>query len=266
MESAEDNATKWNAPLRDQIMEMKKKLAAEAKALKLSQESRDQDRAKHMQELIKKEGDAFNHLQQAKKVAADFDQYKKSQQKKVEQLTAELSASKSALDLKTIELEATVSNADRTHSEIQQLRKHSEERETRRVGGEAEVVNLRIQLKEAHSSLLSSRSNQQIEDDRIRRAVQGATHARDERFKNLEKELQDLRNEQALSEQARKSDEKNIRELYQDKYSLKEKNQELEEKLFNVAAVQETLEREVTDGRAKIKRLEDRLSLSRATS
>jgi chromosome segregation ATPase len=257
VESAKDNATKMNAPLHDQIMEMKKKLAAEAKAVKLSQESRDQDRAKHMQELTKKEGDAFNHLQQAKKVAADFDQYKKSQQKKVEQFTAELSASKSALDLKTIELEATVSDADRTHSELQQLRKHSEKCETRRVEWEAEVVNLRIQLKEAHSSLLSSRTNQQIEDDRIRRAVQGATHARDERIKNLEKELQGLRNEQALSEQARKSDEKNIRELYQDKYSLKENNQELEEKLFNVAAVQETLEREVTDGRAKIKRLED---------
>ena len=136
MESAEDNATKWNAPLRDQIMEMKKKLAAEAKALKLSQESRDQDRAKHMQELIKKEGDAFNHLQQAKKVTElDFDQYKKSQQKKVEQLTAELSASKSALDLKTIELEATVSDADRTHSELQQLRKHSEDVRPARRGG-----------------------------------------------------------------------------------------------------------------------------------
>jgi chromosome segregation ATPase len=257
MESAEDNATKWNAPLRDQIMEMKKKLATEAKALKLSQESRDQDRAKHMQELAKKKGDAFNHLQQAKKVAADFHQYKKCQQKKVEQLTAELMASKSALALKTIELEATVSDTDRTQNKLQQLRKHSEERETRRVEWEAEVVNLRFQLKEAQSSVLSSRTNQQIEQDRIRRAVQGATHARNERIKNLEKELQGLRNEQALSEQARKSDEKNIRELYQDKYSLKENNQELEEKLFNVAAVQETLEREVTDGRAKIKRLED---------
>jgi hypothetical protein len=84
MESAKDNALEMNAPLRDQIMEMKKKLAAEAKALKLSQESRDQDRAKHMQELTKKEGDVFNHLHQAKKAASDFDQYKKSQQKKVE--------------------------------------------------------------------------------------------------------------------------------------------------------------------------------------
>ncbi len=82
----------------------------------------------------------------------------------------------------------------------------------------------------------------------------------------MEKELQDLRNEKALSEQARKSDEKNIRELYQDKYSLKEKNQELEEKLFNVAAIQEALERELADGRVKIKRLEDQLSLSRAAS
>jgi chromosome segregation ATPase len=260
MESAKDNTLKMNAPLRDQIMEMKKKLAAEAKALKLSQESRDQDRAKHMQELTKKESDVFNHSHQAKKVAADFDQYKKNQQKKVEQLTAELWATKSALTLKTIEVESSVSDADRTQSELKQIRKHSEELETGRVEWEAEVVNLRKQLKEAQS-----RTNQQIEQDRIRKAVKGATHGRDERIKSLEKKLQDLRNEQALSEQARKSDEKNIRELYQDKYSLMEKNQELE-KLFNVAAVQEALERELADGRAKVKRLEDRLSLSNAAS
>lgn len=200
------------------------------------------------------------------KAAADFDQYKKSQQKKVEQLTAELSATKSAFALKAIELESSVSDADRNQSELNQLHKHLEELETGQAEREAEVINLRKQLEEAQSSLLSSRTNQQIEQDRIRKAVQGATLARDERIKRLEKKLQDLRNEKALSGQARKSDEKNIRELYQDKYSLKEKNQELEEKLFNVAAVQEALERELADGRAKVKQLEDRLSLSRAAS
>lgn len=244
MESVKDNAVKMNVPLRAQVAEMKKKLAAESKALRFSQDGRDQDRAKHMQELTKKEGDVSNLLHQVKKAAADFDQYKKSQQKKVEQLTAELSATKSALALKAIELESSVSDADRTQSELNQLHKHSEELQTGQAEREAEVINLRKQLEEAQSSLLSSRTNQQIEQDRIRKAVQGATLARDERIKRLEKELQDLRNEKALSEQARKSDEKNIRELYQDKYSLKEKNQELEEKLFNVAAVQEALERE----------------------
>jgi DNA repair exonuclease SbcCD ATPase subunit len=266
MKSAKDNAIKMNVPLRDQITEMKKQLAAEAKALKVSQEGRDQDRVEHMHELTKKEGDISKLLHQAKKSAADFDQYKKSQQKKLEQLTAELSATKSTLTLKTTELETTVFDANSTRDELKQLHKHSKELETGRVEWEAEVVNLRKQLEEAQSSLLSSRTNQQVEQDRIRKAVQGATHARDERIKHLEKELQDLRMEQALSDQARKSDEKNIRELYQDKYHLKDKNQDLEEKLSNVVAVQEELERELDEGRAKVKLLEDQLSLSRTFS
>lgn len=266
MESAKDDARKMNVPLRNQIIEMKKKLAAEAKALKLSQDVRDQDRAKYMQEMAKEEGDASNLLHQAKKAAVDFDQTKKSQRKRIEHFTAELLATKSAVALKTTELDATVFDADRTQTDLRQLRKHSAELEIGRAEWNAEVVNLRKQLEEARSSLLSSRTNQKVEQDRIRMAAQGATKARDKRIKRLEKELQDLRNEKALSEQARKSDAKNIRELYQDKYSLKEKNQELEEKLFKVAAVQEALERELADGRAKIKRLEDQLSLSRAAS
>jgi hypothetical protein len=76
--------------------------------------------------------------------------------------------------------ESSVSDADRTQSELKQIRKHSEELETGRVEWEAEVVNLRKQLKEAQSIVLSSRTNQQIEQDRIRKAVQGATLARDE--------------------------------------------------------------------------------------
>jgi hypothetical protein len=70
-------------------------------------------------------------------------------------------------------------------------------------------------------------------------------------MKLLETELNDLKNEKLVSEQARQSDEKNIRELFQDKYALKEKNQELEEKLLNVAAVQQSLEQDLTEGRAR---------------
>jgi hypothetical protein len=131
IESAKDNALKMNVPLRDQIMEMKKKLPAEAKALKLSQDGRDQDRVKYMQELAK-EGDAFDLLHKAKKAAVDFDQTKKSQQKRIEHLTTELLTTKSALTLKTTELEATVLDADKTQTELRQLRKHSEELQTGR--------------------------------------------------------------------------------------------------------------------------------------
>lgn len=66
MESVKDNAVKMNVPLRAQVAEMKKKLAAESKALRFSQDGRDQDREKHMQELTKKEGDVSNLLHQVK--------------------------------------------------------------------------------------------------------------------------------------------------------------------------------------------------------
>jgi chromosome segregation ATPase len=264
MATARDRALNLNVPLRAQIAELKKNLVTEAEALKSSQDGRDQDRAKHMQKLAKKEGEITGLLHQAKKTASDSDQFKKSQQKKAEQLMADLSATQSALALKTTELESTVFDANRVQSELEQVREQSKQLDTGRAEREAVVANLRKQLEEAKSRLLSSRTNQQVEEDRIRKAVQGATATRDERIKVLEKELQDLKNEKSVSEQVRKSDEKNIRELFQDKYALKEKNDELEEKFANVAAVHEALEQEIAEGQAKIKLLEDQLSSSRA--
>jgi chromosome segregation ATPase len=268
MATARDRALNLNVPLRAQIAELKKNLVTEAEALKSSQDGRDQDRAKHMQKLAKKEGEITGLLHQAKKTASDSDQFKKSQQKKAEQLMADLSATQSALALKTTELESTVFDADRVQSELEQVREQvreqSKQLDTGRAEREAVVANLRKQLEEAKSRLLSSRTNQQVEEDHIRKAVQGATATRDERIKLLEKELQDLKNEKSVSEQVRKSDEKNIRELFQDKYALKEKNDELEEKFANVAAVHEALEQEIAEGQAKIKLLEDQLSSSRA--
>jgi chromosome segregation ATPase len=229
MATARDRALNLNVPLRAQIAELKKNLVTEAEALKSSQDGRDQDRAKHMQKLAKKEGEITGLLHQAKKTASDSDQFKKSQQKKAEQLMADLSATQSALALKTTELESTVFDANRVQSELEQVREQSKQLDTGRAEREAVVANLRKQLEEAKSRLLSSRTNQQVEEDRIRKAVQGATATRDERIK-----------------------------------VLKEKNDELEEKFANVAAVHEALEQEIAEGQAKIKLLEDQLSSSRA--
>ncbi len=117
---AKDNATKMNISLRAQIIEMKKKLAAEDEALKFSQDGPNQDRAKHMQELAKKQSEISGLLHQVKKAGSDFDQFKKSRQKKAEQLMAELSATKSALALKNKEIEAAVFDVDRTRTELEQ--------------------------------------------------------------------------------------------------------------------------------------------------
>jgi predicted nucleic acid-binding Zn-ribbon protein len=168
--------------------------------------------------------------------------------------------------LKTTELETNVLDANGARNELEETRKQFNKLEIGRIEWEAEVVRLRKQLEEAQSSLLSSRTNQRVEEDRIQKSVEGATAARDERIKLLETELNDLKNERLVTEQARKSDEKNIRELFRDKYALKEKSQELEEKLVNVAAVQQSLEQDLTEGRAKIKRLEAQLLLSRAVA
>lgn len=266
MVTAKDRAIKLNAPLRSEIAELKKKLAAEAEALKISQDGRDQDRAKHIQELSKKETKTTILLRQAKKAASESDHSRMDLQKKVDQLTVDLLTTKSALALKTTELETNVLDANGTRNELEEARKQSNKLKIGRIEWEAEVVGLRKQLEEAQSSLLSSRTNQRVEEDRIHKSVQGATAARDGRIKLLEIELNDLKNEKLVSEQARKSDEKNIRELFQDKYALKEKNQELEEKLLNVAVVQQSLEQDLTEGRAKIKRLEEQLLLPRAVA
>jgi hypothetical protein len=170
------------------------------------------------------------------------------------------------LALKTTELETNVLDANGARNELEETLKQSSKIEIGRIEWEAEVVRLRKQLEEARSSLLSSRTNQHVEEDRIQKSVEGATAARDGRMKLLETELNDLKNEKLVSEQARQSDEKNIRELFQDKYALKEKNQELEEKLLNIAAVQQSLEQDLTEGRAKIKRLEEQLLLPRAVA
>jgi chromosome segregation ATPase len=266
MVTAKDRAIKLNAPLRSEIAELKKKLTAEAEALKSSQDGRDQDRAKHIQEWAKKETEATSLLHQAKKAASESDHSRKDLQKKVDQLTVDLLTTKSALALKTTELETNVLDADGARNELEETRKQFNKLEIGRIEWEAEVVRLRKQLEEAQSSLLSSRTNQRVEEDRIQKSVEVATAARDERIKLLEIELNDLKNEKWALEQARKSDEKNIRELFQDKYALKEKNQELEEKLLNIAAVQQSLEQDLTEGRAKIKRLEEQLLLSRAVA
>ena len=73
----------------------------------------------------------------------------------------------------------------------------------------------------------------------------------------LEKDLNVLKLEKKDPDRAQKVDAKNYIELSQDKYAFKEKCRELEEKLSNLAAVQEALEKDLAEERAKNPRMED---------
>ncbi len=89
------------------------------------------------------------------------------------------------------------------------------------------MVTLRKELKSAQSSLLSSRTNQRVEQDCIRKAAQKGTAAKDEALKQF-------KDKNKAAERMRRSDEKNIRKLSQDKFTLKQLNKEMEERLMNV--------------------------------
>jgi predicted nucleic acid-binding Zn-ribbon protein len=165
------------------------------------------------------------------------------------------------LALKIDELEAIMLDADTSRTQLEEAQKQLNSLIVGRENLDGELVALRKELENTQSSLLSSRTNQRVEEDRIQKAVQSATAVRDEFIKYLEVELKGLKNEKVVSEQSRKSDEKNIRELSQDKFALKQRSQELEEQLSNLAVVQKALEQELAERRAKVEQLEDQLVL-----
>lgn len=245
-----ENAIKGNKTLREEIAKKNKTLAADYEALRFSQDCRNQDQERHAREILKMDDEVITLKQQAKKSGTDFAKSWKNSQKQIDQLKTELHDTNSALTLKTAELEAMAVALNSHHAELEARREHPTTHSTTRdVIGENN--HLRKELEEARAALLASRTNQQVEQDRIRKAVQGATASKDELIKRLQN---DLRDKQRESEQTRQSDTKNIQELFQDKHFL-ERNAELEEKLSIAAAVTASLEQELEAGRNKTKRI-----------
>lgn len=117
---------------------------------------------------------------------------------------------------------------------------------------ETQYTLLKKELQDCQAALLSSRTTEEAEKDRIQKAVQKATSGKDEQLKKMSRELKAAKREIEKYEGHRVIDMKNIRELSQDKLNLKEK-------LADVAAVQEAIEKELEDKRAKNKALEKEL-------
>jgi hypothetical protein len=91
-----------------------------------------------------------------------------------------------------------------------------------------------------------------VERDRIQKAVHKAVIGKDGQLAVLKKQLEHL-------EECRLNDQRIIQELSADRLALKDLNVEKEEKLANVAAVQESLEKELAVERAEKIVLEEKL-------
>lgn len=187
----------------------------------------------------------------------------KDLQKKTKRLGSDLEGSKAAVILKVEELEIMVSDADTDRAELEAAKGQSSTLKIELDAYQAENATLRKQHLNNQSALLASRTNLEVEEDRTRKAVQGATSARDKTIRQMRHEIDYLKSENERLLGTSSVNANLIMELSRGQDEVVEKN-EKNEKLSATGAVQETLESELTEERAKNLRLEEELALLRA--
>jgi chromosome segregation ATPase len=224
--------------------------------LELAQKCRHDDREKlsHMDLEVRTLKDSI------KKNHTDHERFRENTRKAMDKLHTELAECKSQAEMTTQEVEALTSDYGNAMTDLDLARTETTRVESERSELNAEYNVLKKEFQVCQSSLLSSRTTQKVENDRIQKAVQKAVFGKDEQLKKLRVEMRALKEDNEKLEKFRVIDEKTMRELSQDKLAQKEKNVEKEEKLSDLAAVQVALEQEVEIERKERKALEQKLS------
>jgi chromosome segregation ATPase len=235
---ARDDALKKNLPLQKEINRKDKHFAAEAAALKSSQDGRDEDRAKYAKELEKKESEISAWKQKHSKERNEAVQGKKDSQRIIERLSMVVDEKSRQLGVKDRELGDLTLNFEALFLERDELRNKLDT-------SLDELTILRKEREPVNVNHLPSSTKRQIEQDRVEKAVEKAT-------KPLMEEIKKLREKNHSLERARQADEKTIRNLSQDKVAMKQTLKELEGKLSAVSEVEEKLEKDLELERARI--------------
>lgn len=227
----------------------------QASALELSQQCRHDDREK----LSRMASEVHALKESLRKKDTDLERVRQNTRSTTDKLQVELAECKAQMEVKIEENEILTSDYGTVLTDLNLARTEITRVESENENLEAEYNLLKKEFQTCQSSLLSGRTTQEVENDRIQKAVQKAITGKEHQLQRLRLEVKALRENNAKLENIRAIDENTRRELSQDKLAQKERNVEKEERLLDLATVQEALENELEIERAEKKALEEKL-------
>jgi len=247
LQNARDDARNDNTPLRNEINIKDKQLLAASHDLQHSQAMRSQERDTYLQDLSRKDMEYAQSRSEYKDKIIAMErscEYHKSVSATLSidlaRITKELGRNEDELIVITSDYESLQVDLEESRKKITHLNNRSET-------ASVKLEELGQELELSRIALLASRTNRDVEQDRIAKAIIKATREKDELIDKLQSQVAKLENENFSSEKRVKKGEMIIDELLQEQDRLnflKTVNKALEEKLETLTVLKDNIDGE----------------------